>query len=85
MFNVCLKKGYFSSVWKSSFILPLYKNDSRKLIENYKRIAKHSALAKLFEWLVAKRLALVAESIISLCQHGFLEERSTDTNLLGVL
>lgn len=65
IFNICLKKGHFPSVWKSGNIFPLYKSGSRNLIENYTRIVKFShyttvALSKLFKSLVTKRHTLTA-------------------------
>lgn len=64
-----MKKGYFSSVWKSNF-------------GNYGGIAKHSVLLNLFESLATKRLTSVLVSIVLHCQHYFLKGRSTATNFL---
>lgn len=82
MFNNSLAKGNFPELWKNSFIVPLYKNGSRSNVENYRGIAKLSAIPKLFELLITRKLLHSLRSIISPCQHGFLQGKSTVTNLL---
>lgn len=82
MFNHSLSSGNFPSVWKSSFINPLFKSGSRSNIENYRGIAKLSAIPKLFEKLVTNRLLHFVGCLFSPYQHGFVRGRSSTTNLL---
>lgn len=82
MFNRSLSSGMFPSLWKQSFIIPLHKNGGRSNVENYRGIAKLSAIPKLFEKLVAAKIVHLLQSIISPQQHGFIKGRSTVTNLL---
>lgn len=82
MFNFSLSKGYFPCFWRSSFVIPLHKSGNRSVISNYRCIAKLSAIPKLFELLVSRRILHYIKSIISPCQHGFMKGRSTITNLL---
>ena len=85
IFNYSLTSGYFPQVWRSSFIIPLHKADNRSVVENYRGIAKLSAIPKLFEFLVSRRLTHFVSSIISPYQHGFVKGRSTVTNLLELI
>lgn len=82
MFNISLANGNFPDLWKKSFIVPLYKSGSRSKVENYRGIAKLSAIPKLFELLITRKLVHSLRSIVSPCQHGFLQGKSTVTNLL---
>lgn len=82
LFNYSLQSGYFPTLWKSSFIIPIFKSGNRCSVDNYRGIAKLSAIPKLFERLVTNRLLHYASSLISPCQHGFIKGRSTTTNLM---
>ena len=52
IFNGLLRAGYFPSIWKSSFTIPLYKSGNRSNISNYRGIAKLIAIPKFMEELV---------------------------------
>lgn len=82
MFNLSLSKGVFPPLWRESFIIPLHKSGSRSNMENYRGIAKLSAIPKLFEKLITCKLIHSLRGIISPHQHGFLKGKSTVTNLL---
>lgn len=82
LFNDSLLSGNFPSIWKSSFIIPIFKSGNRCCIENYRGIAKLSAIPKLFEKLVTNRLHHFVKSLVSPYQHGFIKGRSSTTNLL---
>lgn len=82
MFNRSLATGGFPAIWKKSFIVPFYKNGSRCNVENYRGIAKLSDIPKLFELLISRKLVHSLKSIVSPYQHGFLQGKSTITNLL---
>lgn len=82
LFNKSIKDGYFPSAWKTSFIIPLHKKGCKENIENYRPIARLSAIPKIFEAMLCKTLYFHVKSIIVDCQHGFMKKRSTTTNLL---
>lgn len=82
IFNKSLKLGYFPTIWKQSFIIPLFKSGSKADISNYRGIAKLSVIPKLFEKLLYDTLSHQALSVLSPFQHGFSKSRSTITNLL---
>uniref|UniRef100_A0A0A1X4N6 Probable RNA-directed DNA polymerase from transposon BS n=1 Tax=Zeugodacus cucurbitae TaxID=28588 RepID=A0A0A1X4N6_ZEUCU len=82
LFNLSLKQGIFPSMWKNSFILPLHKSGVRSSVENYRGIAKMSAIPKLFEAIVTDQITFLISPLISFSQHGFCKGKSTVTNLL---
>lgn len=82
MFNQSLSSGVFPELWKKSFIVPLYKSGCRSNVENYRGIAKLSAIPKLFEQLISRKIVHSLSSVVSPCQHGFFKGKSTVTNLL---
>lgn len=82
LFAASLKSCYFPLAWKSSYIFPLHKSGNRSLIDNYRGIAKLSAMPKLLEAIITSQLSHSVKSLISPFQHGFLSGKSTVTNLL---
>jgi hypothetical protein len=52
LFNKSLSEGVFPESWKRSYVVPIFKDGKRNLIENYRGIAILSAMPKLFELLV---------------------------------
>lgn len=82
MFNSSIRIGYFPSLWKKSFLVPLHKSGSLISVSNYRGIAKLSAIPKLFEKLVTDIVSHHVSSILVPCQHGFRKGRSTVTNLI---
>lgn len=82
MFNRSLSIGVFPEIWKESFIVPLFKSGCRSNVENYRGIAKLSAIPKLFEQLITRKIVHSLSSIVSPSQHGFLKGKSAVTNLL---
>ena len=81
LFNKSLSTGYFPDKWKTSFVTPIFKSGSRSDVENYRSISKLSAIPKLFELIVTKRLKPFLEGVLQPQQHGFIKGRSTVTNL----
>ena len=82
LFNASLTSGIFPNIWKESLIIPLHKNGSKSNVNNYRGIAKLSAIPKAFEHIVTDSITPQVTPIISDTQHGFTKGRSTVTNLL---
>lgn len=81
LFNCSIATGTFPSVWKRSFVTPIFKSGDRSECSNYRSISILSAIPKLFEKLVCHRLEEDLGHFISAAQHGFRSGRSTSTNL----
>lgn len=81
IFHKSLEQGIFPTIWKKSFITPIHKQGNRATVSNYRPISILSAISKLFEKLVLIQISSHIRTVISPKQHGFLEGRSTITNL----
>ena len=82
LFNLSIRTGVFPNVWKSSYVVPLFKNGNKCNIANYRGIVKLSCIPKLFEKLVLGIIEERYKIIISPNQHGFMKNKSTATNLM---
>ena len=78
-----MKDGYFPSVWKSTFINPLFKKGNKNLISNYRPISLISIIPKIFSKIVNSKLIPLFKNIFVTQQHGFRSQRSTVTNLIS--
>ena len=82
LFNASITQAVFPEVWKTSYIIPLFKNGNKSDVANYRGIAKLSVIPKLFEKLITENLIHCIGSIVSPYQHGFQRKCSTTTNLI---
>ncbi|XP_045448733.1 uncharacterized protein LOC123657199 [Melitaea cinxia] len=82
LFNLSLSEGVFPTIWKSARITPVFKCGDRSNVENYRPISILPALSKLFEKLVHNAIYPSLHNIIIPEQHGFVNRRSNNTNLL---
>jgi len=77
-----ISSSVFPTIWKDSFLIPLHKKGANVNVQNYRAISKLSAIPKTFERIITSHLQHLCSSLISPCQHGFVKQRSTTTNLL---
>ena len=82
IFNKCLTEGYFPARWKEAHITPIHKSGPTDRIDNYRPISILSAIPKILEKLVHRYVYNAVQSNILAQQHGFVQGRSTITNLL---
>jgi hypothetical protein len=82
LFNKSIRSGIVPSVWKNSFIKPIFKSGDRSNITNYRGVAVLSIVPKLLEFMIKKKLDPLTRNIVAAQQHGFIEKRSTITNLM---
>lgn len=81
LFNLILSTGTFPEVWKRARVFPVLKKGDPTLLKNYRPISILSNFAKLFEIVLYDQIYPLVKSHISPLQHGFMERRSTVTNL----
>jgi retron-type reverse transcriptase len=81
MFNISLKQGHYPSQWKDAYVVPIYKGGNKLVVDNYRPITVLNAFARIFESIVAEHLGFNLKQQIHVNQHGFMEGRSTATNL----
>jgi len=82
LFNLSLTSGVFPSLWKSSYLVPIFKNGDKTSIDNYRGIATLSTIPKLFEKIISQKITSFVETRLNEQQHGFRRNRSTTTNLM---
>ena len=82
LFNLSLRTGSFPDTWKFSFITPIFKRGTKANVANYRGIAILSAIPKLFESLVVKKLVDSVKHLINPNHHGFETGKLTVTNLV---
>jgi hypothetical protein len=84
LFNKSLQLGLFPTPWKDANVCPVYKKGRKKDIRNYRPISLLSIVSKVLERCVYQRLIEVLGKDIHYLQHGFMKDRSTNTQLLLV-
>lgn len=81
IFNCSLRAGLFPDIWKHSFISPIFKSGNSTDVKNYRPVCIQSAIPKVFEKVILPVLDRAFAGTIVEQQHGFVEGRSTVTNL----
>ena len=84
IFNKSVLDGVFPDMLKSAIVIPLFKKGDRSVINNYRPISILSALTKVFEKCMKKRMVafLNKTHFFSASQFGFLSGHSTEEALL---
>lgn len=85
IFNFSLAKGVFPMEWKKAYIVPVFKAGSRAVVGNYRPVCIQSALPKLLEKMILKKLLFAFRNVIIQQQHGFMRGRSTISNMVVYL
>jgi hypothetical protein len=80
LFNKSLMSGIFPNIWKKSYLTPIFKSGERNNVSNYRGIL--STLPNFFEKLVCEKLYELLPSNIHNEQHGFMQKRSINSNLM---
>lgn len=83
IFNLSIRTRIFPDVWKLTKISPIYKNGNKSQVSNYRPIALLCGFAKVFEHILHKRIYFYFKKFICSQQHGFVQKRSTITNLIN--
>lgn len=80
IFNLCLSTGTFPSAFKKALVHPIHKNGNRQNLNNYRPISVLTALSKVLEKIINRRLVsfLNDNNILSQKQFGFRSSRSTE-------
>ena len=79
-----MSEGRVPPIYKSSFISPLHKKDSKAVAANYRPISLTSHIVKIYERVLRNRIVSHLESNGLICnrQHGFRRGKSCLTQLL---
>ena len=79
VFQAALNKGCFPAYWKTSKIIPIFKDENRAIIEQYRPI---SLLCNVLEKLIFNEIYEIVKPHLDNCQHRFRRHRSVVTQLL---
>ena len=79
VFQAALNKGYFPTYWKVSEVIPIYKDENRAQIENYRPISLLCNVSKVFEKLIFNEIYEIVNPVLDNSQHGFRRHRSVVT------
>jgi hypothetical protein len=82
IFNASLESGCFPKEWKKSKVCPVFKSGKPSNISDYRPISLSSNFSKLFEIVLHSYIYSSVRSRFSPRQHGFIDRRSTMSNLL---
>ena len=87
LMNKSLDEGYLPMDWKTAHISPIYKKGDKSTPANYRPVSLTSIICKMMESILRKSIMnhLECENLLSTMQHGFVNKRSTTTQLLWYL
>ena len=82
-----MDEGCIPQDWKMAYVSPIFKKGATTKAENYRPISLTSIVCKLMESFVKDSIMtpMRAENLFSSKQYGFINERSTITQLLSYL
>ena len=82
-----MQTGVLPDIWKTAIVVPLYKKGPASNANNYRPISLTCVGCKIFEKIVKTYVVSYLQRInfFSNAQHGFLQKRSTTTNLLELM
>ena len=83
LYNLSPSTGSFPSEWKHAHIIPIFKNGSRNLVNNYRPISLFNSVSKILERLVFDKVYPIVNPLISPNQHGFMRKRSVQSQLIS--
>ena len=81
LFNLILRQSSVPSQWKNAAICPIFKKGDKANVENYRQVCLICNFAKVFESIIYKRIYSSVSHLITPVQHGFVQKRSTISNL----
>ena len=82
LFNLAYNTGYLPSEWKLPNVVPILKKDDKHKVVNYRPISLTSLVMKVFERILYDKLLTRTQEKIDQRQHGFLKNKSCNSNLL---
>ena len=88
IFNLSMGTGRVPSIWSKAKVVPVFKNKGNTASPvNYRPISLTDVACKVMETLVKNRieLHLSQNNLLSDCQHGFVRNKSTVTQLVECL
>ena len=87
LFKNCINSGIFPNVWKMSYIIPTYKKNDKRYINNYRPVSLPPICSKIFERMIYNPVFLYLESnnLLTPNQSGFRPNDSCINQLLSIV
>lgn len=87
MYSSFMSVGQMPRAWAHAIVTPIYKSGSASSVSNYRPISLTCVAGKIMERVVVSSMLsyLRLNHVITKQQHGFLQGRSTSTNLLETI
>ena len=82
LFTLTFNTGYIPQEWKLANVVPVFKKDDKNKVINYRPISLTSLVMKVLERILYDELFTRTIDKIDKRQHGFLKNKSCNTNLL---
>ena len=82
LFNLSYVTGSIPPDWKIALVVPVFKKGDKKSVENYRPISLTSLVMKVFERCIKKALLESCHDMLDTRQHGFLNDRSCETQMI---
>ena len=82
VFQAALNKGYFPAYWEKSKVIPIFKDENRAMIEQYRLISLLCNVSNVLEKFVFNEIYEIVKPHLDNSQHGFRRHRSVVIQLL---
>ena len=83
LFNFSLAEGKLPAEWKDSLVVLVHKKGKKEDVTNYRPISLLCVVSKVLERCIFKHFEESLCPLFDNAQHGFLQDRSTVTQLLA--
>ena len=85
-FKNSTKSSYYPDIWKRSNIIPVYKKNDKRLVNDYRPISLLPTFRKIFEKIIFNRIYnfLLEENLLNPNQPGFCSPDSCVNQLLAI-
>ena len=83
LFNLSLVEGKLPTEWKDALVVPVHKKGKKEDVTNYRPITLLCVVSKVLERCMFKHFKDFFCPLFDNAQHGFLQGRSTVTQLLA--
>ena len=82
VFQTIINKGVYSSQWKKSLVIPLFKSGNRKMVTQYRPISLSTTVSKIFERIFFDALYEKLSKRFSPSQYSLRKKLSTIVQLI---
>ena len=82
LFNLSFSLGEVSLKWKRANVTPVFKDNAKENVENYRSISLLSILGKCQERIIHRAIYSHVSPFVTDWQHGFVKGRSCTTQLV---